>query len=182
MKKRSLYACGVSFVTLDKIPTWAEELREFKANGIYGRIIIINSITISIANSTANLENTEFNALGSPLNDNIRCDTVEYLPSTAINKKVSLWLGDITRLEIDLVSSVTSLAGIGSPGSVRYAVHEAAGPLLKKECKQLQDCMIPGDPMVTFGYNLPAKRKCTFTIINDSFMHIVHFSNTVVIH
>lgn len=133
------------------------------------------------------MENTELSprALDSPLNDNIQCDIDgEYLPSTAINKKVSLWLGDITRLEIDaVVSSVTSkqVTVDGSPGSVQYAVHEAAGPLLKKECKQLRDCMIPRDVMVTFGYNLPAKCECTFTIINNSFMacmHVVHFSNT----
>ena len=46
VKKRSLYNCGVAFVTLDKLNTWAEESREFKANGMYGRITI--SITIIV--------------------------------------------------------------------------------------------------------------------------------------
>ena len=121
-----------------------------------------------IVSFTANLENTDLSSshLGCPLNDNILCDIGEYLPSSAINKKVSLWLGDITRLEIDaVVSSVTrsqvTSAGTSSPGSVQFALHEAAGPLLEKECRQLRDC-IPGYAKVTFGYDLPAKCKCIF--------------------
>ena len=90
-------------------------------------------------------------------------EIMEYLPSTTINKKISLWNGDITRLEIDaIVNSTTpfrsSTVAIGPRATVHNTLHEAAGYFLIEECVTLKKCT-PGAAMVTFGYNLPAKCK-----------------------
>ena len=87
----------------------------------------------------------------------------KYKPSSALNKKVLLWHGDITRLEIDAIVSSAStgqLHNIMPPtGSVRGALHKAAGPMLDRECQSLLRCH-SGTAVVTCGYNLPA--KCEF--------------------
>lgn len=76
---------------------------------------------------------------------------------------MSLWHGDITRLEVDAIVNPTvdwqlRLAWGQLAGSVHTAVHEAAGPMLKEECQFLPDCQ-PGEAVITNGYNLPAKCK-----------------------
>ena len=84
----------------------------------------------------------------------------DYHPSTTLNEKVSLWLGDITRLEIDAVVNATIgsqiSSAIGPSQSVRIALHKAAGPMLEKECEGLGSFSV-GEAKVSFGYNLPAK-------------------------
>ena len=57
------------------------------------------------------------------------------MPSSALNKKVSLWCGDITRLEIDaIVNSVLEGYGYVPPTkSVFVAVCKAGGPMLEKK-------------------------------------------------
>ena len=84
--------------------------------------------------------------------------TVEYKPRSSLNKKVSLWHGDITRLEVDAIVNATDqkCTAQGPPGSVHTAIHEAAGPMLEEECQFLPDCQ-PGEAVITNGYNLPAK-------------------------
>ena len=85
-----------------------------------------------------------------------------YTPSSALNKKVSLWRGDITRLEIDaIVNSVAKGQLQQLPynhpiGTVCNAVHYAAGPMLQKVCQSLRVYQY-GEAVVTNGYNLPAK-------------------------
>ena len=88
-----------------------------------------------------------------------------YTPSSALNKKVSLWCGDITRLEIDaIVNSVAkgqlqlSYSRDQPVGNVRSAVHYAAGPMLQRKCQSLSGYQ-SGEAVVTSGYNLPAKRE-----------------------
>lgn len=93
----------------------------------------------------------------------------KYLSNSTINGKVSLWLGDISRLEIDAVVNSAIAMQVssthGPPRTVHKSLHEAAGPLLGKECRQLQGCL-PGDAKVTFGYNLPAKCKSRHIIFD----------------
>ena len=82
------------------------------------------------------------------------------MPSSALNKKVSLWCGDITRLEIDaIVNSVLEGYGYVPPTkSVFVAVCKAGGPMLEKKCQVLRSCR-SSTAVVTNGYNLPAKCK-----------------------
>ena len=84
-----------------------------------------------------------------------------YAPSSALNKKVSLWHGDITRLEINAIVNSVAVGQLQLPygqplGTVRGAVHNAAGPMLQKECQSLP-MYRSGEAVVTSGYNLPAK-------------------------
>lgn len=81
--------------------------------------------------------------------------------SPILNQKVSLWHGDITRLEIDAIVSAASSGKLhnipNAPRvSVRATLHKAAGPMLERECQSLPHCR-SGEAVVTCGYNLPAK-------------------------
>ena len=94
---------------------------------------------------------------------------IKYKQSPILNKKVSLWHGGITRLEMDAIVSAASSGNLhiknGPRGSVRAAIHNAAGPMLERECQFLPYCR-SGEAVVTCGYNLPA--KCEIYIVTST--------------
>ncbi|XP_034753416.1 ADP-ribose glycohydrolase MACROD2 isoform X6 [Etheostoma cragini] len=72
-----------------------------------------------------------------------------------LSDKVSLYKGDITVLEVDVIVNAANSSLLGG-GGVDGCIHKAAGTCLYDECHSLNGCET-GNAKITCGYDLPAK-------------------------
>ncbi|KAL4672213.1 hypothetical protein H8957_009972 [Semnopithecus entellus] len=85
----------------------------------------------------------------------VKVEEPRYKKDKQLNEKISLFRGDITKLEVDaIVNAGKNRLVLG--GGVDGCIHRAAGPLLTDECRTLQSCET-GKAKITGGYRLPAK-------------------------
>jgi O-acetyl-ADP-ribose deacetylase (regulator of RNase III) len=82
-------------------------------------------------------------------------ETLDFEPNEAINRKISVWRGDITSLEIDSIVNAANMAMRGG-GGIDGRIHQVAGPTLLEECIELNGCAT-GLTKATRGHNLPSK-------------------------
>ncbi|KIJ52352.1 hypothetical protein M422DRAFT_202415 [Sphaerobolus stellatus SS14] len=76
-------------------------------------------------------------------------------PKASLLDRVSLYQGDITKIEVDAIVNAANTRLLGG-GGVDGQIHRAAGRDLLKECKTLNGAET-GESKITKGYNLPAK-------------------------
>ncbi|EON62853.1 hypothetical protein W97_02078 [Coniosporium apollinis CBS 100218] len=80
-------------------------------------------------------------------------------PDATFNQKISVFLSDLTELQVDAIVNPTDrlLENSRDIGTLNYRVHTAAGPDLERQCRAIGVCEV-GDAVITLAYGLPCRR------------------------
>jgi len=184
-ERRKLYTCREEFVKIENVPTWAEEVKSEEEKQVnseeekktveddekncaenvdVGGEKSCDSVKDDATTPTCDVKtDTESTAVENDpdwikqLKADFVKDIEEFKLDAKLNlsSKVSVFVGDITKLEIDGIVNAANNSLLGG-GGVDGAIHRAAGKLLYLENKTHDGCD-DGEAKLSGGYHLPAK-------------------------
>jgi len=149
-ERRKLYTCGDQFVPLSQIPTWSEQ--QAKENEI-AEDPTDAANDAKIEQDTVESDPDWIKQLKDELAKDVDDKKIDL--NLDISTKVSVFVGDITKLELDAIVNAANSSLLGG-GGVDGAIHRAAGKLLYLENRDHNGCE-EGEAKSSGGYYLPSK-------------------------